>query len=302
MVLEAVSWLREVREEGWYSLPLGDAFRAHPCRVEDGSGRGPGEPAWYFGFYPLPSCWPPTAPVRWLQVQLLGGRRQGQDWHYDCMVKNFSFWCFIFFKGGWGGAGFLPFFFVLTQGSQGWVITFSPLLRAMLVAGAGHQPVEGPNWDCPLLPCPGQPRLVQGFPLHIYLPLSLFSFFLPFSLLAVTPSPLHSTHPSHGLYPMAFHRETPSQTSDLHGFLLSWTNKKKVPNAARSWSRWPKLSKNRANTFPFLSQELLLLPGLSGRDRALPEVVTAEVQVGRSPLVSACSHKLQVRGGGEREK
>lgn len=122
---------------------------------------------------------------------------------------------------GWGGAGFLPVFFVLTQGSQGWVITFSPLLRAMLVAGAGHQPVEGPNWDCPLLPCPGQPRLVQGFPLHIYLPLSLFSFFLPFSLLAVTPSPLHSTHPSHGLYPMAFHRETPSQTSDLHGFLLS---------------------------------------------------------------------------------
>lgn len=85
---------------------------------------------------------------------------------------------------------------MLTQGSQGWVITFSPLLRAMLVAGAGHQPVEGPNWDCPLLPCPGQPRLVQGFPLHIYLPLSLFSFFLPFSLLAVTPSPLHSTPPT----------------------------------------------------------------------------------------------------------
>lgn len=49
-------------------------------------------------------------------------------------------------------------------------------------------------WGCP----PGKPTCVQDFPPQIDLSFSVFSFFLPFSLLAVTPSPLYHLHPAGG--------------------------------------------------------------------------------------------------------
>lgn len=64
-------------------------------------------------------------------------------------------------------------------------------LASSQACGWNWAPAHGgtKHQGCPLLPCPGQPRLVQGFPPRIYLLLSLFSFFLPHSHPASPPPP-----------------------------------------------------------------------------------------------------------------
>lgn len=262
---------------------------------------GPGEPAWYFGFYPLPSCWPPTAPVSWFQVRLLGGRRQGQDWHYDCMIENFSFCCFIFFTGGWGGAGFLPSY-CADVGIPRLDRYLFPLASCYACGWSWAPAHGGTELGLSSAPLPRAAQACAGIPTPHLLSSLSFPSFSPFlSLLSPhlpsTPSALPTVVPAG----ISRGDPLPNVRSARFSTFLNNNNNKRcrmLPGVAAGDQNF---QKNWANTFPFLSQELLLLPGLSRGDRALPEVVTAEVQVDRSPLVSAHSHKLQVRGGGEGE-
>lgn len=212
---------------------------------------GPGEPAWYFGFYPLPSCWPPTAPVSWFQVRLLGGRRQGQDWHYDCMIENFSFCCFIFFTGG-VGRGRIPAILLCwrrdpTVGS----LPFPPCFVLCLWLELGTSPRRDRTGTVLCSPAPGSPGLCRDSHSTSTF-LSLFSFFLPLSLLAVTPSPLHSIRPSHSCACWHFTGRPPSKRQICTVFYFpEQQQQQKVPNAARSCSRWPKLSKKLSKYISF---------------------------------------------------
>lgn len=115
-------------------------------------------------------------------------------------------------------------------------------------------PDQDPPWQTPLgdqsteglgclattglLPAPpGKPKRVQDFPPKIDLSFSVFSFFLPLSLLAVTPSPLCRLRPAGGVRwkPKVSPSAAPFEMSDPHGFVLS--TDEKVPNAALNGSR-----------------------------------------------------------------
>lgn len=175
------------------------------------------------------------------------------------------------------------------------------LLQARLVAGTGHQPMEGPNTGAvlcsPALGSPGWCRV--SHPAFTFFSLS-FPSFSPI----LTLSPLRRLRPSRGSCLLAFHGASralaPFQTPGPHAFLLS--SNKKVPSAAPTRSRRLKPSKNRAKPSPFLSREPPLLPGPSGGDHARPEVGERRNQTGQGPawfLPVPINRKLG--GGGEGE-
>lgn len=85
-------------------------------------------------------------------------------------------------------------------------------------------------------PHPGKPKRVQAFPLNIDLSFSVFSFFLPLSLLAVTPSPLRHLRSAGGIAGNmgSLLRPPPFEMSDPRGFVLA--RDEKVPNAAPNGS------------------------------------------------------------------
>lgn len=176
------------------------------------------------------------------------------------------------------------------------------LLQARLVAGAGHQPMEGPNRGCPLLPCPGQPRLVQGSPPHVYLLLSLF--FPSFSPI-LTPSPLRRLRPSRGSCLLALHGDSRALAPSGRQIrtLLCFPQTKRCPALPQLRAGDRNFPKTEQKPSPFLSRELPLLPGPSGGDCARPEVGERRNQTGQGPawfLPIPINRKLG--GGGEREK
>lgn len=124
------------------------------------------------------------------------------------------------------------------------------LLQDRLVAGAGHQPMEGPNWGLSSAPLPWAAQAGAGFPTpRLPSSLSLFSFFLPHSHPVSPPPP----PPYPRFVPAGVSRGQPGsrpfRTPDPHASLLS--SNKKVPSAAPTQSRRPKPSKNRAKTISF---------------------------------------------------
>lgn len=105
----------------------------------------------------------------------------------------------------------------------------------------GSQPMDGPGCSAATglspAPPPGKPKHVQDFPPKIDLSFSVFSFFLPLSLLCCHPVSPPPPPPCWRVCrkPEVSPSAAPFEMSDPRGFVLS--RDEKVPNAALNGSR-----------------------------------------------------------------
>lgn len=123
-----------------------------------------------------------------------------------------------------------------------------------------------------LAPPPRKPKCVQDFPPKIDLSSSVFSFFLPLSLLAVTPFPLRRLCPAEGFAgnPRSLPRLPPLKCQILAGLCFPEMKRcRMLPQMAAGDQKLPKKKKKR-DPFLFCTKSSRRCPGHGRQGQTLP--------------------------------